>query len=504
MPDLKIYARDPVTFFQDLVIPSAVGDRRFRDVMAPYQLQWFRDIAPSLASVARNQPPPFTRFWCERTKGGSKDSDTACCLLWLLAFSKRPLDMQVGASDRDQAAELRKAATDILRLNSWLSHRVASQAWTLSCRATNSSCDIIASDVAGSHGARPDVVVLNELSHVTKEEFASNLMDNATKKPNGLVIIATNSGFVGTWQHSWRELARTSDRWHFHALAEPPPWLSAEVLDEAQRRNSVARFQRLFHGVWPSQSGDALDPADVAACTDSSLKPAWRRDPSCFYVLGCDLGIRHDHSAVVVVGCNRRTQLLHLAYAESWAPAPATGRVDLIRIEQTILQLHKKFALSTVAYDPFQAALLAQRLEQARLKTHEMVFSGTNLNLMASTLLEIFRGRRIRLFPHDQLVRDLGRLTLEEKSYGWRLSATRDIDGHADVATALAIALPVAIDIAGSPPARAGMLTDPGETPMERALGRLQREHEFDMYIGSRRDDGNDEWRAAMKFVGRR
>jgi hypothetical protein len=46
-------------------------------------------------------------------------------------------------------------------------------------------------------------------------------------------------------------------------------------------------------------------------------------------------------------------------------------------------------------------------------------------------------------------VADLGRLTIVEKSYGYRLEAVRDEHGHADLATALAIALPIAVEQSG-------------------------------------------------------
>ncbi len=47
-----------------------------------------------------------------------------------------------------------------------------------------------------------DVLILNELSHVQREEFASNLLDNADKMPCGVVVIAGNTGFRGTF--AWR------------------------------------------------------------------------------------------------------------------------------------------------------------------------------------------------------------------------------------------------------------------------------------------------------------
>ena len=65
--------------------------------------------------------------------------------------------MQVGAADRDQAAKLKNAATDILRLNKWLGARIESTAWLLTCKATSSSCNILAADIAGMVGVILDV-----------------------------------------------------------------------------------------------------------------------------------------------------------------------------------------------------------------------------------------------------------------------------------------------------------------------------------------------------------
>ncbi len=184
----------------------------------------------------------------------------AAAILWLLAFSPRPLECQVAASDQDQAAETRKAAKDLLYLNPWLAERVAVHNWRIACDATGSAAEIIAADVAGSHGARPDVVFIDELSHVTKQEFAENLLDNAAKV-NSLVVIATNAGMLGTWQYTWREIARTSpDRWYFSRWDKPSPWISEAEISEARRRNSRSRFERLWHDVWATGHGDATRP----------------------------------------------------------------------------------------------------------------------------------------------------------------------------------------------------------------------------------------------------
>ena len=206
-----------------LLVPSGRGLIRYGSSLAPFQIKDFKALDSAFVALRDGREPACKRFWIERTKGSSKDSDCAVLILWLLAFCPRSLSCQVGAADRDQAVELKKAAVGILQQNGWLGQLVEAQAWSLLNRHTGSVCDIIPADVAGSHGARPDLLVLNELAHITKREFAENLMDNAEKVPNGLVIVATNSGILDSWSWEWRQNAKNSERWYFSNYDQPLP-----------------------------------------------------------------------------------------------------------------------------------------------------------------------------------------------------------------------------------------------------------------------------------------
>jgi hypothetical protein len=442
---LRRYVADPMAFFADLIIPGARGSVRFGDAWGNFQREEFAALAPSLLAVANGQKPPIGKYWWERTKGASKDSDLAVALLWLLAFSRRPLLCQVGAADQDQAGELRKAAADVLRLNPWLAQRVTLQAWKL--LAGDSTCEIIASDVAGSHGARPDVLILNELSHITREEFAANLMDNAAKVPHGLVCIATNAGFIDTWQEAWRKLAIESDRWRFHKWAEPAPWLDPADIEEARKRNPPARYLRLWWGIWASGAGDALDADDLKAAISLKAEPMRGNEPFFCFVGGLDLGVRRDHSAIVILGHHWKTKRVHLAHCESWAPLPGR-QVDLPAVQERTYELARQFRCP-VFYDPWQAELMAEQLRRRGSRMIERPFVGKNLNEMAVKLLEMFRERRVTLYDDPPLIRDLGRLSIVERSFGFKIEAPKDAGGgHCDRGLAFAIALPGAVDSA--------------------------------------------------------
>ncbi len=435
---LRAMANDPMAFLNELVVPINGRGIRFAEAMAAFQRERFKQLIPALVDVAHGRKPAIQRHWIEATKGASKDSDLATLLLWLIAFSRRPLTIQVGAADADQAAEMRKAAGDVLRLNSWLADRVKIGNWRIECRATGAAADIIAADAAGSHGSRPDVVVLNELSHVQKQEFAETMLDNAAKVPSGVVIVATNSGHLGTWQRKWRDISTNSPDWSTHIYSQPAPWLDVRHIAEAEQRNSRARFRRLFWGEWSSGTGDALDSDDIAACV-TQPGPMEGCERGFTFVGGLDLGIKNDHSALVVIG-KQHDNRLRLALCQSWAPG-LSGQVDLDAVKAGVLAASRRFRLHSTLYDPYQATLMAQQLIVEHVRMVETPFVGRTLNELASTLLEQFRSRNLDLYDDAELIRDLGRLSIIEKSYGHRLESTRNADGHADRATALSLAM---------------------------------------------------------------
>jgi hypothetical protein len=59
----------------------------------------------------------------------------------------------------------------------------------------------------------------------------------------------------------------------------------------------------------------------------------------------------------------------------------------------------------------------------------EFVFSGTNWTRLTQNLLGLFRDRRIKMFSHTQLIKELLSVKVVEKSYGYRLDHD---SGHFD------------------------------------------------------------------------
>jgi hypothetical protein len=241
--------------------------------------------------------------------------------------------------------------------------------------------------------------------------------------------------------------------------------MTEKVLEEQRKFLPEIAFQRLWMNVWSSGGGDALLKSYIDAAFDETMKPmigfggevvdATNDFP---YTAGVDLGIKRDNSAVVVLACgkmgSRYAGRIPLATAKVWKP-PKGGKVDLMDIERFILEVDEKLGLERVAFDPWQAEMMAQRVEtiskygrRSGFKTRmsgpwlkEVPPSSTNLRDIAHLVLESFAGRRLQLYPYEALRNDLLYLKVEEKSYGYRLTSPRDGSGHGDTYYAFSLAL---------------------------------------------------------------
>lgn len=449
-------------FINSLKIKSGSKSTIFLKVMAKFQKELFEDIESSIKAVAEGNKPPCQRWWIERTKKASKDADIAAMLLWLVAFPKRPLYIQVGAADKDQAGIVRDRISDLLHFNPWLNEYVEIVKWEVRSKTEKKDgspmavIDILAADIAGSHGATPDLLVVNELSHVNKArwQFIQNLMDNADGVPDGVVIVATNAGEKNTPQWTWRENAIKSPRWKTYWWDKPAPWHTKETVADAKKRNPLARFKRLWQGKWSSGKGDGLPDELIEQAFQHNIEPILSKEPGWLYVAGLDLGINHDHAALMVLGIHAGLNIIKSAYWQAWKPTRKQGRtkpeVDLIEVEQITFEMSRLFGVVCLIYDPYQAKLISQLLIKRGVATKEMNFSSPkNQCLMANSLIETLESGTLQLYDdtEQRLRADLFKFSVVERQYGVRLEAVRDESGHADVGTALAIALPAAVEL---------------------------------------------------------
>lgn len=447
-------------FCRGLYIKAQTGKKRFERVMAPFQRTCFEELAPSLEQLRDGAMPDKRRWWIERTKKASKDADLAVVIAWLVAFPTRPFYGQIGAADRGQAGIVRDRLSDLLFYNPWLNDKMELVGNEIRSKVLRQNgkplalIDIESSDVTGSHGGTPDILIVNELSHITRFEFAETMMDNADGVAQGMVIIATNAGVKNSKPWQWRCAAIASPEWSVHVVSAPAPWHTSNTLAEAKKRNSKSRYARLWKGEWVAGGGDVFDEVDIDSIFCLPYPDTFVPLPGWDYLAGLDLGISNDHAGFVIMGVNQKIRKIRLAFMKRWNPRDADGEVDLQDVEDTLLAMCQCFRTICMFYDPYQAVFMAQRARK-KITVREMTFSsGKNLTDMANALKQSVENRMLELFdePDGSLRNDFDKIKIMEKSYGYKIEATRDDRGHADVGTALAIVLPAAISLMNGSP----------------------------------------------------
>jgi len=340
----------------------------------------------------------------------------------------------------------------------------------------------------GSHGARPDVVILDELTHQRDKDFASTLLDNADKMPCSLVVVVTNAGFDPSWQLDWKRTFGTQRRWRILEYAGRPPWISKAAIAEAEVRNSPNRFLRLWRGVWTSDTETALSPADVQASVtmESGMDGT---EPGWVFVGGLDIGLAKHSTAFVVLGMHvghleqlagperqvsstaralidagladepepdepesvhhQGTNRLRLADIRCWKPGPGR-RVSLDMVKSAILGAHRKYRLAGLSFDPYQGEHLAEQLEKEGVPMVRTPQTTVSLQEQAVALIESFQQKTIDIFDENALVSDLKRLQLKDTGQKVRLvspelkAGDSGGTGHGDAASALSLAVALA------------------------------------------------------------
>lgn len=452
---------DFLCFAQGLKIPAAHGARVFQNVMADFQRECFEDLAPSLHALKEGRMPPKRRFWIERTKKASKDTDVAVCICWLMAFCERPFLAQICAASSEQASIIENRVESILHYNPWLNKYIEHVDKQIRNRRQwrRIVCKVEATGTAGAaQGPTPDLLVLNELVHVDKWSVMQSHMNNADGVPQGVVIIATNAGIRGTQAETWRNNAMENpQRWTAHIWRDRTPWITKEDMEDARRRDPVgSEYKRLWRGIWVSGMGDALSDEDVDALFIHK-RPLRAREEGFIYLGGLDLGINHDHAGISIIGVNTLEQRIRVARVKGFAPELPNDKgileVDLSAVERVTASWSKQFQCVDMGYDPAAGgSYMAQRLRAVGVPMREQTFSTAQLTLMAKALVTAAKAGVLECYEdaEGRLRRDLGKFSISHKPpSGYKLEAISDEHGHADVGTALVIALPQAVEMLG-------------------------------------------------------
>lgn len=477
---LQRLMHSPAEFRRSLLIDVDGRPRRLADVRDDWQEEDFAAMDPAWIRVCgrRGKEVQHSRAYLERPRGHSKTADNAVSAAWAVFAARGPISGIVAAGDKEQARLLRNAIDRLVRLNGWLSQFINVGRDRVSNRRNGAEFQVISSDVTGSWGLTPDAIIVDELSHWPTRDLWDSLMSAAAKRSNCVVCVISNAG-VGqgsSWNWHARESCRTSPGWYFRRLDGPvASWMTADRLAEQRQLLPESVYLRLWENVWTEGTASPALRADDIGAALTCDGPLEEPEPHFVYFVGVDASLTNDATAVVCCGVHSGggeyvesntnfrwgewkeripereyvqipgTGRVRVANVRVWRPRPG-HQVPLEDVRLHILDLHRRFKLRRVLLDPHQSGHLSQLLRRDRVPAELVWQTGPKLTEQATALVNVFQNQLIDLFDEPDLIGDLRRLQLEEKSYGFRLSTERSATAlgtvHGDAASALSIALP--------------------------------------------------------------
>jgi hypothetical protein len=172
-------------------------------------------------------------------------------------------------------------------------------------------------------------------------------------------------------------IGRTAMWWNH----EPYAWHTVERMAEYRRRyrGMEAEFRRIWQAELIQRSDTFIDMNRWDSCTDEDWEPLGSEDRRVPMVLGLDLGVKHDSSALIARGYDLVTRKYPLLDHKIWVPGDL-GLEDPKHIVELVLQkildLHRKHKVIAVYYDPSQAYLLAGMLQREGVNMVEVTQGG--------------------------------------------------------------------------------------------------------------------------------
>jgi phage terminase large subunit-like protein len=405
--------------------------RRWGDVATDVQR------ADALAVLDAQSATPY--HWLGRARGWSKTSDLAAVALEVLLAQAPPGARLYGfGADRDQAGLLVDALSGfVYRGGPALQELLLVQASKIVVRATGASLEAMAADEASAWGLRPFFVVCDELPMWPSTRGARRLWEavsSAVPKTGGRLVVAGTAGDPAHWSAKVREHSLEDPLWRVSETHGPAPWMDPALVEEQRRRLPESSFMRLFENVWTSGEDRLVAEHDLAACValDGPQEPI----PGMRYVIGLDVGLKHDRTVAAV--CHLEHSMVVLDRMQTWQGSRARP-VRLREVEEWLYEASRRYP-GSIVFDPWQAMQLSQGLRSRGVSIVEHAFTETSVGRIASSLFVQLRDHALRLPNDEELLDELRNVRLRESGPGV-LRLDHDSGRHDDRAVALALAV---------------------------------------------------------------
>lgn len=385
-------------YLDRVIIDSRPEPKRFGSVCEWWQKLKVDAVLPAIEYVTgyRNHYDGPLNFYFELAKGGDKSGFAARILNWVLGYSRKKIKAYAAAADTDQARLIRDAMFRERELNTFLRRRV--QILLKAAWGRGGQLEILAADAASSHGKTPDLLIIDEFTHIHSREFFDALYSARNKRPSCVTIIQSNAGVKGSYQWELREIARTTpSRWFFYAQPEYThlaSWMNEAAIAEDAKLLTKTEADRLLFNRWidPGEESGFCLLDEAMACRTGGVGEGCSRSR---YFAAVDYGPRRDRTALSLVRRDGDSEPLALADLKCWH-RPG-GEVQIEEVERWIEATHAAHPQTVFVFDEYQMLSTIQKYEKAGYRIERFAPRGGAANYeMAANLRSLIASRRIR------------------------------------------------------------------------------------------------------------
>lgn len=439
-------AKSLESYLSNIVIDCRPTPDLFKNRADPWQ--WFlaRKVIPALENISQIKPGykgPLN-FWFTLPRGSDKTSFIGRLVNGVLAFSKITVSVTACAADRDQAGLLLDAMQTEGRLNRWLGRRLEFTKGGAFGKNNSSRLQIIASDAPSASGLRDDLYVLDEVTEWKKRDLFGMIYSARDKRPEGVVIVITNSGVMGTWQHEIVTEAKNDPNWFvFEADGPIASWVSKEALENQKKYLTEAEYLRKVMNVWidPSIEYGFVPKSAIMHCMAKSAERGITRamvgDPTKRYTAAIDYGLVRDRTCLVILHAEPDGTMV-VDRMDVWQGSK-DNPVKVSSIEEWIDEVRSNYRLSAVIIDPYQLEGLYQRYV-GRIPIKKFEFRGGKGNHeLGEALRSTIMNGNLLWYPKCGAVMfkgkehyfsdELNEVITKQMGYGWRIDT---LPGHFD------------------------------------------------------------------------
>lgn len=231
------------------------------------------------------------------------------------------------------------------------------------------------------------------------------------------------------------------------------PWQTPEYYEEQLELERPSDFLRHHRNQWvtefeqfvPMEWWKACEVLEVPLMMDKESQ--YQRWP---IVIGVDVGVVHDCTAVAGVYYDSGAKRVGLAFHKIWTPTKENP-IDLEdTVEKFILEMKAQFNIHAVVYDPtnFHRSMTTLK-DKFGINMVEYPQSPGRMEIVGQSFYDAIRGRYLAVYADDEIRSHIRHTTAENRGRGFRLVKGDKMGKPMDFTIALAMATHFAISSGG-------------------------------------------------------